>query len=46
MKRGLPADQPGIAACGTKATARALASLQIAETSAVEPGRSTKDEWP
>jgi len=33
------ADQPGIAACGTSAILCAVASLQISETSAVDPAQ-------
>ena len=41
-----PPTRPVLPPCGTSAILCSLASLQIAETSAVEPGRSTSGEWP
>ena len=41
-----PPTSPVLPPCGTSAIRSALASAQIADTSAVEPGRSTKGEWP
>ena len=41
-----PPTRPVLPPCGTSAIRCSLASLQIAETSAVEPGRSTSGERP
>ncbi len=41
-----PPTRPVLPPCGTSARRCSLASLQIAATSAVEPGRSTKGERP
>jgi len=38
--------RPAVCACGTSAILCAVASLQISETSAVDPGRNTSGDLP